>query len=61
MEKLKPFPFCGGTLVKPINDGFGVFVVWCLHCFAKGPATDGPLEAIEAWNRSDDGGHKNED
>lgn len=50
-EKLQPLPcpFCGGQLLRIKNSGRWGWFVSC-SCHAVGPSSNGPDEAVEAWN-----------
>lgn len=60
MTKLKPCPFCGGTVVDVANEEYATriyYYVVCNYskggCGANGGVCTTETEAIEAWNRRD--------
>jgi len=68
MDKLKPCKRCHGknfTMTYGTNDTDGILHwQWFVRCEDCGFHTDGDEtkeEAVEAWNRMADDGHKNED
>ena len=47
------FMMAGKIAINPIKS---VWQVECLNCGAHGPARDTSAEAIDAWNRNEEGG-----
>jgi Lar family restriction alleviation protein len=51
MNKLKPCPFCGSSLLKIYDNGLIYPWVQCVECLANTSSEPTVEEAIKAWNR----------